>query len=311
MGHWERARAQVGSLLFMALALALAPLPARGVQSELNLADCPEAAEATAGLVEGFYDREGFADAALSYTGEVLGSFADTPPLGTLITEEVSLAHRAVLVTCEQAVYATTLTADGLGEDWYLYLEVEDDAWTIAALRTLALPGFYSYLLEDLEEDRWLEDLMDPPAGGERPELSSAEQIANMRLVTSTDAELKAYFAENQDGFATLVSAFNRSPAPQFIGSDGRVRAGAAPGDTLGANAATAEMAQRVRELNLRAISRELTNPGCVFLSLGGILDNEVGYLFAPPSCEKPEMTPSHYILIEPIAPSWYLYKTT
>ncbi|MET1112932.1 MAG: hypothetical protein ABWX67_15555 [Allosphingosinicella sp.] len=49
---------------------------------------------------------------------------------------------------------------------------------------------------------------------------------------------------------------------------------------------------------------------GIVFLSIGGILDNEVGFLF-PLAGPPPMMDASGYIWIEPAVDGWYLFKTT
>jgi hypothetical protein len=49
---------------------------------------------------------------------------------------------------------------------------------------------------------------------------------------------------------------------------------------------------------------------GITFVSIGGILDNEVGFLFAPEG-RLPGIDQSHYIWIEPAREGWYLFKTT
>ena len=36
-----------------------------------------------------------------------------------------------------------------------------------------------------------------------------------------------------------------------------------------------------------------------------------MAYLYAPPECAVPEISPGDYILVEELAPGWYLYKTT
>lgn len=49
---------------------------------------------------------------------------------------------------------------------------------------------------------------------------------------------------------------------------------------------------------------------GIVFLSIGGILDNEVGFLL-PLAGPPPAMDDSNYIWVEPAVDGWYLFKTT
>jgi hypothetical protein len=49
---------------------------------------------------------------------------------------------------------------------------------------------------------------------------------------------------------------------------------------------------------------------GRTIVSIGGILDNEVGFLFAPDG-RTPAIDPGSYIWIEPAGNGWYLFKTT
>lgn len=49
---------------------------------------------------------------------------------------------------------------------------------------------------------------------------------------------------------------------------------------------------------------------GIVFLSIGGILDNEVGFLF-PLGGKPPAVDESSFIWIEPAVDGWFLFKTT
>jgi hypothetical protein len=67
------------------------------------------------------------------------------------------------------------------------------------------------------------------------------------------------------------------------------------------------------------AVARELESAGGTgvrveegrtIVSIGGILDNEVGFLFAPDG-RPPPIDPSRYIWVEPIGDGWYLFKTT
>ena len=41
------------------------------------------------------------------------------------------------------------------------------------------------------------------------------------------------------------------------------------------------------------------------------MLDNRVGYIYAPAGCTPPPLSPGEYIYVEAVAPGWYLYKTT
>ena len=49
----------------------------------------------------------------------------------------------------------------------------------------------------------------------------------------------------------------------------------------------------------------------CINFSIGGMLDNTVGYLFVKDKKDVPEMNPSRIIMIREIGNGWYIYKTT
>ena len=46
-------------------------------------------------------------------------------------------------------------------------------------------------------------------------------------------------------------------------------------------------------------------------LLIGGVTDNSVGFLRVQDEADLPQMSPSEFIMIEKIAPNWYLFKTT
>jgi hypothetical protein len=270
-----------------------------GAPTSQDRPKCAQPWVSPARLVERFYDRAGFPDRASFYTGEMLEHYSDAPTLGLLLPDDVRVQHRSVLVGCERAVYATTTSTPEHGEDWYLHMLWEDGGWKIEAVRKLAVPGFFYLMLEEMAANP---DLMEQGAtvpGAQVPLAAGAEVLTNMRLVVSTDAALKDYFARHRAEILQLVAEFEQRPALTFVASDGRARP---EGSESGAIAA------QIQQLHLNYVSRQA---GCIVVSIGGVLDNEVGYLYAPPSCTVPEMSPNLYILVEPIADEWFLFKTT
>jgi hypothetical protein len=263
---------------------------------------CADAWVSPSGLVQRFYDRAGFPDRTAYYAGEMLEHYADAPSLGMLLPDDVRVQHRAVRVTCERAVYATTVSADERGEDWYLHMLWEGDRWKIEAVRRLALTGMLYLAMEGLANNPEAMDQSAAILGEDAPRLSAAEMLANIRLTLSTDAELKLYFAEHRSELVHLAAAFEQRPSLTFVASDGRARPEGSD---------TAALAAEIRQLSLNAVYRTASRPGCTFLSIGGLVDNEVGYLYAPPGCAVPEMAPDLFILVEPMADGWFLFKTT
>jgi hypothetical protein len=64
------------------------------------------------------------------------------------------------------------------------------------------------------------------------------------------------------------------------------------------------------RAVQVAGGNRSRLEGGIVFLSIGGILDNEVGFLL-PLTGRPPTMDAGGYIWIEPAIDGWYLFKTT
>ncbi|HEX8223025.1 MAG TPA: hypothetical protein VF605_04315 [Allosphingosinicella sp.] len=64
------------------------------------------------------------------------------------------------------------------------------------------------------------------------------------------------------------------------------------------------------RELEEAGGSGVRIENGRTIVSLGGILDNEVGFLFAPDG-QPPPIDPDSHIWVEPVGEGWYLFKTT
>jgi hypothetical protein len=68
--------------------------------------------------------------------------------------------------------------------------------------------------------------------------------------------------------------------------------------------------AETERAVRAAGGNRSWREGGNVFLSIGGILDNVVGFLL-PDAGPPPAMDSSGYIWIEPAVDGWYLFKTT
>lgn len=108
------------------------------------------------------------------------------------------------------------------------------------------------------------------------PELEEA--VRNAKLVLSPDQTLIAWASQHRD----LLERARTAPASPAVAQDLK---------------AAGALGVRVEE-------------GLVIVSIGGILDNEVGFLWAPPE-RLPGIDPSHYIWIESAGGDWYLFKTT
>jgi hypothetical protein len=203
-------------------------------------------------------------DAPRAAAAEHLAGLARSAP-GSLDTTP----NTVVLVDATHAVARTSARRpDGSTFDVYVYLTL-DGAWRATATRALALPKFFY-------------DLRDSLRATPSPTAEQRAELANVELIFKSDAELRAWFAENRDALERLAG--------------------------LAARAADHEKARALAAtLHLSSVS---TEGAAVRLLVGGIMDNSVGFLYSP-KAPPPEITTNEYIWVEEIAPGWYLYRTT
>jgi hypothetical protein len=274
-------------------ALALALLTAAcGSAGQRSAAGPP--AESANWVVEQFYARPAFPEKAAHLGGEFefAAHYAQASTMGEQLPPSVRVVSRALMRGDTRAVFATTLRDSAEAQDWYTYLAREGGVWKITAVRTLALPPFVRTLRNDLRAMRPRPDSLDA-------------RLRNLELTMQSDSALRAYFAARRDAFDALAAAFGQLSTLRIVRSDGTAEPGASPAE------ARAVVAQ-LRALDLNAISRAAgPSDACVRVSVGGILDNDVGFLRVGPGCPVPPMTPQEYIYVEPVAPGWVIYKTT
>ncbi len=103
-----------------------------------------------------------------------------------------------------------------------------------------------------------------------------------MLLTIKNDSELKAYLKNNLTEFKKVVTLFSKDEKEQ------------------------SEIAAKRLFIN-----HVRNNGGVLELSIGGILDNEIGYLYVPPGTDPPTINPSEFIYVEEVTDDWYVYKKT
>lgn len=245
-------------------------------------------------VVEMFYGRPAFPGLAAHVTGEFAEHYGGAPTMGSGLPPEVVVTSRPLRMESERAIFATHLRDASHALDYYTFLRREGGVWKISEVRTLALPPLHRALLEELEGMRSRRELPD----------SMVAQLENMRLTTASDSALKAHFFAHEPAFRALAERFAATRGLTALSTERAATGSATPAETR-------ELRAALRALRLSGLERRPKAPGCVVLVIGGMLDNEVGYIFAPPGCTPPTVSPSAYIYVEQIAPGWYLYKTT
>lgn len=181
-----------------------------------------------------------------------------------------------IMLTGGKAVARLASNADR--PDIYLYLDrAPAGTWTVSATRGLALTGVLAELQRLLRA---------------KPSLTAEEQThqRNVDLTLSSDNALKLWFVTHRARLEGLRQAVAAQGATGGIASrddtpDGRQLV------TLGSTAVT-------------------RGDGIEHVIIGGMVDNEVGFLHAPAG-KVPAIDRCSYIWIEPLGGDWYLYKTT
>lgn len=178
----------------------------------------------------------------------------------------------AVVAAAAGRVVARLPASAAMPRDLYLYLVRDEGAWKVEAFRSLALTALPFEVREQLRAK-----------ANRNP--GEEKQLRNIELVLASDRALSAHFAAHRADFL----AVSRLPP------DSRTE--------------DPEVAALVDRLDAAALGR--TPEGRLALTVGGMLDNEVGYLFVPKGGQPPAIDKSSYIWVEPVGDGWYLYRTT
>lgn len=107
-------------------------------------------------------------------------------------------------------------------------------------------------------------------------------QYQNMLLTIKSDSDLKQYLRSHISEFTVVVKLFSEGLEEQAK------------------NAAKSLLVSFIG-----------SDDGTIRLSIGGILDNSVGFLYVPPGVKPPKMSADEIIYVEEIEGGWFIYKTT
>lgn len=241
-------------------------------------------------LAERFLDPRGFPDRTRYYTGEMLEHYSDERTLGQYFAG-IRPVFRSLPQGDSAAVEAVTLRdSTGAGIDYYLHFAREVGGWKLAAVRTLWVPAFMGVLADSFAV------VPDPPD-------SVVAFLDNYHLLMASDDSLVAYARSYRTALDSIVTTFVGS-GQTFVSVD-------RPEGEEGRSAPVLRLRASIRRLHVGYVNTDPGYPGCVFVGVGGILDNEVGFLRVLPGSSPPRMEPGSWILVLPVGGGWYLFKTT
>ena len=205
-------------------------------------------------------------------TGEAV-NYVKAPQLGPM-----SAPDALVFLSPTRAV-ARVQALDGNGKplmDVYFTLNREGAHWKVSALRALALTGIPEMARDELKKKK-------------NPTATERDELANLNLLLSLDANLKRHFTAHQSAFEQLARATN---SPKL----------SAP--------AQKQMKSLQRQLRLNQSAPLAAKNASREFIIGGMTDNLVGYGYSP-SGALPPISTENYIWVERLGPHWYLFRTT
>jgi hypothetical protein len=235
-------------------------------------------------------------------TGEYQGR-----PNGNDIDKNATLEFILLNQTSDKAVVAMTITdKTGKGVDTYLHF-TKEKIWKLSAFRALAMTGMIEGVKKELEQlsPKGVDSLIaiSKKDTAENAMFKSREdfdfQLGNLNLILASDSEIIDHFNKNKIEFERLKNIALKDWGINKVDDEGTIKL-------------CNGLENDFHKLFINSIETggyELGN--CINFSIGGMLDNTVGYLFVTDKKDIPEMNPSSIIMIKEIGDGWYIYKTT
>ena len=159
--------------------------------------------------------------------------------------------------------------------DLYFYLR-KDEVWRVRCTRALALTGILTMILDEYEKDpsQFKDDDTD---------------IENIKLTLSPDLTLIRWFAKHFDELQAIATA-----------------------ERLRHSGGSGWSKDKIQEMceALHVTAAFVTHDGLLRITIGGIVDNMVGFLFVGDS-DPPAIEDDDYIWLEKVAEGWFFFKTT
>jgi hypothetical protein len=301
-------------ILFIPIIIALLVIPADGFcQGKADTAPVKGSPE---WLVYQYFASDSFPDYKEYIVSDDPGFM---PPLAGMFGDSVDVTYRPLRMDSDYAVYAVSADKDGEGVDLYCHMVKRNGEWKIKWTYALALTGMYYMLIDSVSAMPVIPD-------------SIRYMYENAKLVISLDKDLKEYLKEHIESFAEAKNIFEsdtnltriilrqgeesmREAIEQYQDVDDSLMRSAwtemmaelDPGEVSRANKARVQ--DLIDKLHLSAVRR---GPDSIIVfSIGGMVDNEVGFMYIPEGTVSPALDGNPYIYVEEIIPRWYIYKTT
>lgn len=246
-------------------------------------------------VVQKYVSPDGFPGKMKFFCCELDKEWYADSTLGQHLPKRVERECKLLFQDSTHAVVAVWLHDSTTSRDVYFYL-VKSKNWTIYSLRALTMTQ------EAKRELARLDSIPEKERGKtytKSHENSYAFEYNNLKLWSSSDTALSAYFMKNQKKFFELQKQMQKKG---YYGKN----------DTLVNDGQKDKKIKKLTDqLLIRNIDYDKRYPTCVFYIIGGMMDNTVGYLYQPDPKKVPRITEKHYIYLRALGDGWYVFKTT
>lgn len=242
-----------------------------------------------------------FPELAQHVTGEY-----DGKPNGTDLQAHIKRSYLLLESTTNSAVVAMEMRDEqGKGADAYLFFE-RDSVWKMSAMRGLAMTGLIDMMQQELSRltDKQVKKIIKEAAsdtlgiGLFKSREEYEFMLGNTSLTIALDADIIRHFEEHRAEFERIkdvaIADLQRAPHEPERGH----------------RLATSEEAA-YRRLFITSVSTSYELGDVIDFTIGGMVDNTVGYCYARTHEAVPEMDASRIIMVRAIGNGWYIYKTT
>lgn len=219
------------------------------------------------------------------------------------LTKNSNLSFKTLVQNEKNAVVNITIT-DSLGKGFDSYLHFEKDKiWMITAFRGLAQTGMLQQMLQEFDKmsEKDIDKMLEVEKKLKSPTFQSKEDfkllIENTKLTLDLDDNIIKHFIDNKESFLFLKEKIEqcKKANPNVISKE-----------------INTKFDKELKALYLNSFGNNyFPCEDCFMFTIGGMIDNTVGYFYENDKTKIPSSDPSRVIMIREIGDGWYIFKTT
>lgn len=247
-------------------------------------------------LVEKVFTDTSFITEIPNYcTGEFEGR-----PNSADLAEGTKLSFKILEENSKTAVVnMTVVDRIGKGLDTYIHL-TKEETWKIEAFRALAMTG----LLEEIQKEfeMMTEVQIDSLIAHGDDVIKSREdfyrELENIKLTLEFDDNIISHFEKHKNKFTEILEELSKVKISE-------------EGKSIRTKDLDNYINTDYKSLLISNVTTSHYCDECYEFSIGGMLDNYVGYLYVGNKDNLPKMNSERIIMLREIGDGWYLFKTT